>query len=115
MNIEKIWNDAKNDPTLVSNINVDDLLKASENERVDFLSNKTVDDLFHEKYNTIENYYSGQLSTSDITKICDKLANYRYVDDIYQFDRGRHIRWMRKINNSKTIGAKRGIPPFSLI
>jgi hypothetical protein len=27
--------------------------------------------------------------------LCKKLAGYRYVDELYQIHRGKHVRWLR--------------------
>jgi hypothetical protein len=99
--MEEIWNEARKDPSLVSNIDIDSLLTATENERNNFLLNKTVDGLYQDKYNVLTQHLSTFSSKSDIIQLCNKLHSYRYVDDIYQFDRGRHIRWIRKLTHPK--------------
>jgi hypothetical protein len=31
--------------------------------------------------------------------LCQKLKEYRYIDEIYQLDKGRYIRWVNKTTN----------------
>lgn len=42
------------------------------------------------------------LSTSDITKFCEKLTEYRYIDQIHMLHKGKHIRWSRRTPSTET-------------
>ena len=32
------------------------------------------------------------------TEICEKLLEYRYVDELFELHRGKYVRWIRKTN-----------------
>ena len=45
--------------------------------------------------------------TSDIEekkKICDKLIGYRFVENLNELHKGKHVRWIRKSTNKLTNG-----------
>ena len=48
--IEQVYKDAINDPTLLSSLDVDELLNTLENETNDYLENKTLDGITEEIY-----------------------------------------------------------------
>jgi hypothetical protein len=37
-------------------------------------------------------------------KLCEKLKGYRYIDEIYQLDKGRYVRWINKKTNEISHG-----------
>ena len=51
--IEQVYKDAINDPTLLSRLDIDDLLDTLENETNDYLENKTLDGITEEIYEGI--------------------------------------------------------------
>ena len=114
MNVQEIFNDARNDPDLLSTIDIEELLNAVENDKNKHLDNKTLDDIAQEKYeqlkelakpNKISESFSGSKSAAfelrrpskeTIKTIFSKLSEYRYVDEIFQLHRGKHVRWIRR-------------------
>ena len=148
MNVQEIFNNARNDPDLLSTIDIEELLNAVENDKNKHLDNKTLDDIAQEKYeqlkelakpNKISESFPGSKSTAfelrrplerpvaegagrntigvqpallgergnsgDVSRrssketiktIFSKLSEYRYVDEIFQLHRGKHIRWIRR-------------------
>lgn len=114
MNVQEIFNNARNDPDLLSTIDIEELLNAVENDKNKHLDNKTLDDIAQEKYeqlkelakpNKISESFPGSKSSAfelrrpskeTIKTIFSKLSEYRYVDEIFQLHRGKHVRWIRR-------------------
>jgi hypothetical protein len=92
MDINEVFESAKKDPNLFSTIDIENILNSIENDKNDYLENKTLDDIVKENF---ENVLSLGLDKTTMEKICNKLIGYRYVDEIHELFKGRHIRWIR--------------------
>jgi hypothetical protein len=98
MNIQQLFQDAQNDPSLLSSIDINDLLNSLENKNNDYLIDKTLNDI----QNEIINVFNQNNFPKEKTKeLCEKLVDYRYVDEIYEIHKGKHVRWIKPGNNSK--------------
>lgn len=99
--IEQVYRDAINDPSLLSGLDIDELLDTLENETNDYLENKTLDGITDE-------IYEGVCEICDEKeiqeKICLKLVGYRMVDELHELHKGKHIRWLRRGTNKLTNG-----------
>lgn len=99
--IEQVYRDAINDPSLLSGLDIDELLDTLENETNDYLENKTLDGITDE-------IYEGVCEICDEKeiqeKICLKLVGYRMVDELHELHKGKHIRWIRRGTNKLTNG-----------
>ncbi len=89
---------AKEDPSLLNSINIDDLLDTLENEHVDYLENKTMASITREVYD--------KLSTLSFTReklqyYCEKLIGYRLVNQIFELRLQRGVK-LFKIFDEKT-------------
>ena len=64
-----------------------------ENDKNDYLQNKSMKIITKEIYETIK-----QLRLSQETKLeyCQKLMGYRLVDDVHELHVGKHVRWIRE-------------------
>jgi hypothetical protein len=93
--IDKIYEDAVKDKSLISTLNIDELIKMTNSENMDYLNEKTTDDILNETLRTIS-----ELDINEKTKqlYYHKLAGYRAISNIYEIHKGKHIRWIR--NNS---------------
>ena len=92
ININQLFEDALNDPSLFSTIDIDNLLSQIETDKHDYLENKTTVSITDEIYEMV----SGHINQIDKRKeICKKLIGYRYVDEINELHKGKHIRWIR--------------------
>jgi len=89
MDINEIFNGVMKDPSLISTLDINKLLEKVESEKTDYLENKTVSSVNDEIYEIIKNI---GLDKSTF----DKLMGYRYVDEIHELHKGKHIRWIRK-------------------
>lgn len=96
--INSIFENVKKDNSLLATLDINDLLKNA--EKHSFLENKTLDDILDEKIQLMK-----KLKINDDTKylFCDKLADYRYVQNVYEIHRGKHIRWIKKEDSTKLI------------
>ena len=95
ININEIFENVKKDISLLSTIDIDELLKAVENEQNDYLENKTLDHLFNENVNSLNKL---KISKPKIKEICEKITGYRFVENLSEIHKGKHIRWI-KIND----------------
>lgn len=101
MDIQELFEQAKRDPSLLSNINIDELLEDTNDVKNDYLQDKTlleiqkdIDGALNEildDENMIENYL-------------DRLSDYRLVDEVGELHNGKHIRWIRRGTQKLTNG-----------
>jgi len=101
VNIDKIFEEALNDPSLLSTIDIDNLLNSIESTKNDYLENKTMDDITNDIYEKIDEINVPQNKKEDFYK---KLTGYRYVDEIYELHKGKMVRWIRIGNTNLTNG-----------
>lgn len=87
--IESIYKEARQDPTLAANINLSEILAT--NDR-DYLIDQTIDSIHQTTYDTLVEHGA---SKKLIKTFCEKLANYRFVDDLCDLHLGKHIRWIK--------------------
>ena len=99
--IEQVYKDAINDPTLLSSLDIDELLDTLENETNDYLENKTLDGITEEIYKEVCEICDEQEIQE---KICLKLVGYRMIDELHELHKGKHVRWIRRGTNKLTNG-----------
>jgi hypothetical protein len=93
MNYSEILQQAREDPSLLSRIDVDELMEGLETMSP-FFENKTLANISEMIFSVIsESFHS---DTEQQSKMCIALTEYYYVEQIYQFQKGRYIRWLRK-------------------
>ena len=97
MDIQEIFENAKNDPTLFSTIDIDELLDKIENETTEYLENKTLGDIFKSIFEILSEYKfeNKTLGKEIIQKYLEKLSGYRYVDKLCDLRQGIFIRWIK--------------------
>jgi hypothetical protein len=90
--INKLFDDATNDPTLLGTLNIEELIEMTNSEQIDYLNEKTMSDILNEIQNTLSN-----LDVNDAIKsaLYNKLAGYRLIGNIYELHKGKRIRWIR--------------------
>jgi|AntAceMinimDraft_11_1070367.scaffolds.fasta_scaffold06410_6 hypothetical protein len=97
--LNKVFEDAQNDKSLLENIDINELIAMTENEKMDYLNDKTLDTIMDENQEALSNL----VTTPEIIQmIYNKLAGYRHVENLYELHKGKHIRWIRH-NNPSTI------------
>lgn len=99
MDVKEIFEQALKDPSLTSNLDIEKLVESLEDERNDYLENKTMQEINQDIFNKIK-----KLNTSldDKKDICEKLIGYHPINEVYELHKGKHIRWIR--NNKLTNG-----------
>jgi hypothetical protein len=90
--IKRIIIDAKNDPALKSTLNIDAIIKTIENVDMDYLGDRSLSDISFEIFNSLKEL---KLSNDTIAEYCDKLSEYRLIDQLFQLHKGKHVRWIR--------------------
>lgn len=101
INVHEIFESAIKDPTLFSTIDIDTLLNSIENDKNDYLENKTMQTVTAEIFDKILGLGIGETKCREL---CDKLIGYRYVDEIHEIHKGKHIRWIRQDTDRLTNG-----------
>ena len=110
MDIQEIFENAKNDPSLFSSINIDELLDKIENETTEYLENKTLGDISKTVLEILSIEFE-TLGKDVVEKYYEKLSGYRYVDKLCDLRQGIFIRWIRNktlLNGGTVINIKIG-------
>lgn len=87
------------DPSLFSSIDIEKLLASVENEKNSYLENKTSYDITKEIIDILQEINIPNDKKKEYSK---KLLGYRYIDDIRDLHKGKHIRWIKR-NNSASL------------
>lgn len=90
----EIFQKARHDPSLFSNIDIDEILNKIDDEN--FIEDKTLTVLSEEIYNALLEL---NLDKELLAKYCEKLSGYRYVDKICELMMGRAVYWIKKYVN----------------
>lgn len=101
IHVNQIFEDARKDPSLFAQLDIDSILDSLENTTNDYLENKTLESIQTEVYNTLAEL---RLSKSIMKPLYEKLADYRYVDEIRNLHKGKNVRWLRYGNTQLTNG-----------
>ena len=102
MDVDAIFERVSNDTSLLAEIDIEELLRSVNNEKHVYLDNKTIGNILDENINAIKTLKLKREETKDI---CNRLAGYRYIDNLYELHKGKHIRWIRRDNKKLTNGA----------
>jgi hypothetical protein len=93
MDINQIFEYVQADNSLLADLDIDVLLKTLDNDKTSYLENKTIDDFLKENMNAVQSIEG--ISADDMKTICNKLVAYRYVENLFDLHKGKHIRWIR--------------------
>jgi NDP-sugar pyrophosphorylase family protein len=101
IDINELFENTMKDPTLFSTMDIEKLLESIESDKNDYLENKSMKIITHEIYEKING-----LTIQQKTKFeyCKKLVEYRYVDDVHELHKGKHVRWIRETAPKLTNG-----------
>jgi len=94
--IEKIYNDARMDPTLFSKLDPEELLRELSKDKNNYIEEKTTADILNEMKQSIEDEFGALLSNTDVDKLLKRLVGYRTVDELDAIHIGQHTRWIQK-------------------
>jgi len=98
MNYSEILKNAREDPDLLSQIDIGELLSSIDTIHP-YFENKTLDDISADIFDVLSE--CSEIDVEEREKICGRLTEYYHVGQIYQFQKGRYIRWLRKTGGSK--------------
>jgi hypothetical protein len=90
--IQQYIEQERHNPDLQSTLDVESILRASENVDMDYLGNKTLDTFSKEIVQVLR---ENELNPPEIQETCGKLVEYRLIEEIYQLHKGKHVRWLR--------------------
>lgn len=100
VNINEIFENARRDPTLFSTMDIEKILDSIENEKNDYLENKTMEDITNDIFDSISEL---DISLEQCKFLCGRLIGYRYIDEIRDLHKGKHIRWIRISNKEPSL------------
>jgi NDP-sugar pyrophosphorylase family protein len=101
LDINELFENAMKDPSLFSTLDIDKLLGSIENDKNDYLENKSMKIITHEIYEKLEELNIPQKKRFEY---CQKLVGYRLVDDVHELHKGKHLRWLRQNSPKLTNG-----------
>ena len=101
INVNEIFENALKDPSLLSDIDIDELLNSLENSKNDYLENKTIESVNKEIFDIVTGL---EIPLNSKQNYCDKLIGYRVVDELHELHKGKHVRWIRYDNKKLTNG-----------
>jgi hypothetical protein len=93
LDINQIFEDVQSDNSLLADLDINLLLKTLDNDKTGYLENKTVDDFLKENMEVVKSIDG--INKDHIRTLCDKLVSYRYVENLFDLHKGKHIRWIR--------------------
>ena len=82
----------KDDPELQNTLNVHDILESAENVDIDYLGNHSLQSISQDVFDSLK---EEGMEGEDLTLLCSKLVNYRYIDRLCHIHKGKHVRWLR--------------------
>jgi hypothetical protein len=99
--INQLYQDALTDPSLLSTLDVDQLLSTLETNKNDYLENKTLNGITNDVYNCIRDI---RVDNEMQHQMCMKLVGYRLVEELHELHKGKHVRWIRHGSSNLTNG-----------
>jgi hypothetical protein len=96
--INKVFEDAQNDSSLLDTVDIDEIISMSENENMDYINEKTMNDILNEIYEALKDL---NINETQQNNLYSKLAGYRFIENVYELHKGKHIRWIRFNNPEK--------------
>ena len=99
--INQLYQDALTDPSLLSTLDVDELLSTLETNKNDYLENKTLNGITNDVYNCIRDI---RVDNEMQQQMCMKLVGYRLVEELHELHKGKHVRWIRHGSSNLTNG-----------
>ena len=101
IDVNELFENAMKDPTLFSTLDIDKLLSSIENDKNDYLENKSMKIITNEIYEKIN---ETGIDKKTRLEYCKKLVGYRLVDNVHELHKGKHLRWIRESSKNLTNG-----------
>lgn len=103
--IQILYSTLSTDPSLISTLDIPKLMKALETRGTTGIENKTLASISQEIFDAL---MSINLSSSrsdeglyNISNMCNKLSQYRLIDEICDVTFGKYVRWVRMSSPEK--------------
>mgnify|MGYP001426120279 CR=1 FL=1 len=90
LDIKTIFENIKKDNSLIAKLDINEIL--SKVEKSEYLEGKTINDILEEKITILNGL---DITTIEQKNMLDKLLDYRYIKNIYELHKGKHIRWIK--------------------
>lgn len=103
IDVEELFRNAQADQSLLSTINIDELLETLEKNNTDYLENKTLDSISQEVAATCLNLGVPRERAMDL---CDKLIGYRQVNEIHELHKGKLVKTVKMVDGQARIQLK---------
>lgn len=102
IDVKEIYENAMNDPSLFSTINIDSLLNKMDKDDDNYLENKSLSDISNDVFEAIHEL---DLNGDDdlAMDFCNRLSGYRYVERICDLRNGKMMRWIRRASKKVTL------------
>jgi hypothetical protein len=84
--LKALFDEAQSD--LSNPIDIDSILASLETPNTDYLEGKTLHSMNKDVFDSLDGIATRESH-------CQKLVGYRFVDEIYQLHKGKHVRWIR--------------------
>lgn len=97
--INDLMRTAQKDPSLYSNINIQEIIESVNKERYNYINEMSAYDIQQEVYNVLKDN-----NVDKISEYTEKLLSYRYIDSLNELQSGKFIRWIRKTDQTLTNG-----------
>ena len=95
IDIYEIFENAIKDPDLLSPLDIDKLLQSLENEKNEYLANKTIKTIVEEVYDVINEF---DIPKEQKLSYCQRLSDFRFVNNINELHKGKYIQYIRVAN-----------------
>jgi hypothetical protein len=91
MDIQQIFEEAKRDPELLANIDLDELFEHLDTTEAGSLENTSLAEISETIFEKVKELTQ---NAEEVEDLCSKLAEYRYVDEVFQIQPARFIRYI---------------------
>jgi hypothetical protein len=90
--MDQIIEKERHNTELQSQLNIDEILDAAENVDNNYIGDHTLNSISEEIVDCLKEI---NINKELREKYCNSLLQYRYIDQIHQIHKGKHIRWIR--------------------
>lgn len=97
IDIGELIENAKNDPSLLSEIDVDALLDSLEDEHTEYLQNKTLESISNDIFKAL---YEIGCRDEQLYSYCEKLIGYRLVNEVYELHKGKLVKTIKLFDDN---------------
>jgi putative hemolysin len=91
--IRTIFEEAKNNPSLYSTLDIVSLLNTVESSKHNYLENQTTQTILRDVFESLN---ALACSASEKEILYNKLTEFRHIDELNDIQMGKYIRWIRK-------------------